>query len=120
MPNISSLRAQLRDDLLKLVSNCTFLDGVFSVERFNRVSARTRTEDHIELRQVYPGKTAEELAHAVARVQHLNEIALQYVCAAVDKSPDQASLLAKVFDDNPGFSRQTYDLALNDAFVAMR
>ncbi len=81
---------------------------------------RTRSSDELPLADIYPAKTQEELRNAVAQVRRLRESALTYVCAVIDKRPEQDSLRAKVFEYNPGFSKQTYDLAFNDAFFTMR
>ncbi|ANJ72101.1 hypothetical protein K6V72_01535 [Ralstonia insidiosa] len=118
--DIKSLRAKEREGVLKVVFEGSFLDGVFQVERFNRVSMRTRSYDELPLADIYPTKTQAELRNAIAQVRQLGESALTYVSAVIDKCPERDSLLSKMFEDNPGFCKQTYDLALNDAFIMMR
>lgn len=120
MLDIKSLRAKEREYVLEIVSEGTFLDGVFQVERFNGGCSRTRSSDELHLAEIYSAKTQEELRNAVAQFRQLEESALTYVSAVIYKSPEQESLLAKVVDDNPGFGKRTYDLALNDAFITMR
>ncbi|WP_199032075.1 hypothetical protein [Ralstonia sp. ASV6] len=115
-----SLSAKEREYVLKVVSEGSFLDGVFHVERFNRGCGLAHASAELPLAEIYPAKTQEELRIAAAQVRQLEESALAYVCAVIDQRPEREALRAKVFENNLGFSKQTYDIAFNDAFFAMR
>lgn len=115
-----------RAQTLEIASKGSFLDGVFEIERYNRIWASGYRKPGppaiatIDLAETYADKTPQEIEEAKARVRQLNEDAPAYVSAVFAKRPDCERLKRELLRDNPGFGQSTYDQAINDDFMALR
>jgi hypothetical protein len=123
MKYFESTSAIERARALKVASEGEFLDGVFRIERYNRRYVDRNPEsvpssEAINIADVYPKKTPQELDDAIAHVRHLNQDALAYATAALEERPDCEVMDRKVLEDNPGFSQTTYELAISDGFAS--
>lgn len=112
--------AKVRAQTMQEVSEGSFLDGVFRIERYTRWDIGPVRAGAINLTEIYPDKNQQDLREALEKVKKLHHDALEYVSTILDKREGGEDRLHELSEKHPGFSKAVCDLAVHDAFVAMR